>query len=38
MNLFILFNDNYATLGGSLTGAIQSCHVELSKYNKARKL
>jgi len=34
--LFIyLFNDNHAT-GGSLTGEIL-CHVELSKYNNARK-
>jgi len=27
-----LFNDNLAT-GGSLTGAILSCHVEISKYS-----
>jgi len=27
-----LFNDNLAT-GGSLAGAILSCHVELSKYS-----
>jgi len=31
-----LFDDNLAR-GGSLTGAILSCHVELSKYNNARK-
>jgi len=37
VTIFIyLFNDNLAT-GGSLTGAILSCHVELSKYNNARK-
>jgi len=34
--LFIyLFFDNLAT-GGSLTGAILSCHVELSKYSTSK--
>jgi len=34
---FLLFNDNLAT-GGSLTGAFLSCHVEVSKYNNARRI
>jgi len=35
-NLIIyLFYDNLAT-GGSLTGAILSCHVELSKYSTSK--
>jgi len=37
-NLFLhLFDDNLAT-GGSLTGAILSCHVEISKHNARKTL
>jgi len=36
--LFIyLFNDNLAA-GGSLTGAILSCHVELWQCNNAKRI
>ena len=35
VNVIYLFNDNLAT-GGSLTGAILSCRVELWKYNARR--
>jgi len=33
--ILYLFNDNLAT-GGILTGAILSCHVELSKHSKSK--
>ena len=35
--LFIYSFNNNLAIGGSLTSASFSCHVEISKYNNARK-